>query len=86
MQFWRVLKRPIYWVLFCVLVSFGVYIPYKLIWWIPSVDDLRRQAWSMGLRFFAAYVIVITVWIALVWMAGVRTEWEDEIITTDLRK
>ncbi len=38
----------------------------------------------MGLRFFAAYLIVITAWIALVWMVGVRTEREDRLrIHTD---
>ena len=73
---WRALKRAMYWVWFCVLVLIGVYIPYKLIWWIPNVDDLRKQAWSMGLRFFAAYSVLITAWIALVWMVGVRTERE----------
>src|SRR5271157_5750288 len=80
----RVLKRPMYWLSFCVLMLIGAYVPYKLIWWIPAVADLRKQAWSMGLRFFAAYVIVSTAWIALVWMAGIRTEREDEITTTDL--
>ncbi len=73
----RVLKRPMYWLWFCVLMLIGAYVPYKLFWWIPAVDDLRKQAWSMGLRFFAAYVIVITAWIALVWLAGVRTEREE---------
>jgi len=71
---WRVLKRVMYWVWFCLLVLVGVYIPYKLVWWIPNADTLRKQAWSMGLRFFAAYVLLITAWIALVWMVGVRTE------------
>ncbi len=80
---WCVLKHPMYWVWFCVLIFVGVYISYKLVWWIPTLDDLRKQAWSMGLRFFAAYVIVTTVWIALVWMVGVRTEREDS--TADLR-
>jgi hypothetical protein len=79
---WRVLKRPMYWVWFCVIVFVGAYIPYKLIWWIPNVGDLRKQAWSMGLRFFAAYVLLNTAWIALVWMVGVRTEREEG--TTDL--
>jgi len=73
---WRVLQRPMYWVWFCVLVFVGAYIPYKLIWWIPNLDTLRKQAWSMGLRFFVAYVILITAWITLVWMVGVRTERE----------
>ena len=79
---WRVLKRPMYWVWFCVLAFVGVYMPYKLVWWIPNLSDLHKQAWSMGLRFFAAYVLLITAWIALVWMVGVHTERED--VTTDL--
>jgi len=73
-----------HWVWFCVLIFVGVYIPYKLVWWIPTLDDLRKQAWSMGLRFFAAYLILITAWIALVWMVGVRTEKEEA--TTDLHR
>ena len=79
---WRVLLRPMYWVWFCVLAFVGAYIPYRLVWWIPNVSDLRRQAWSMGLRFFAAYVLLITAWIALVWMVGVYAERED--VTADL--
>lgn len=81
----HVLKRAMYWVWFCVLIFVGVYIPYKLVWWIPNLSDLRKQAWSMGLRFFAAYLIVTTAWIAVVWMVGVRTEREDEIVTADLQ-
>ena len=79
MRSWRVLKRPVYWLWFCVLVFVGVYVPYKLVWWIPNLDDIRKQAWSMGLRFFTAYVLLITAWIALVWMVGVRTEREEVI-------
>ncbi len=78
---WRVLLRPLYWLWFCILVFVGVYIPYKLIWWISQVSELRKQAWSMGLRFFVAYAIVTTAWITLVWMVGVRTEKEEA--TTD---
>lgn len=76
---WLVLKRPMYWVWFCVLVIVGGYIPYKLVWWIPALDTLRKQAWSMGLRFFVAYVLLITAWIVLVWMVGDRTEREDAV-------
>jgi hypothetical protein len=71
---WHVLKRPMYWVWFCFFVLVGVYLPHKLIWWIPALDNLRKQAWSMSLRFLVAYLLLITAWIALVWMVGVRTE------------
>ena len=74
---WPVLKRPMYWVWLCVLVFVGGYVPYKLIWWIPNVGDLRKQAWSMSLRFLVAYALLVTAWIALVWMVGARTEADD---------
>jgi uncharacterized membrane protein len=73
----RVLRRPAYWLWFCVLMLLGVYVPYKLVWWIPDLSDLRKQAWSMGLRFFVAYVILITAFVALVLVIGTRTERED---------
>ena len=73
----RATRHVTYWVWFFLLIAVCVYLPYRLIWWIPDLDTLRKQAWSMGLRFFAAYVLVITAWIALVWMTGVRTEKED---------
>jgi hypothetical protein len=73
----RVLMRPMYWLWFCVLMLIGAYLPYKLIWWVNYKADLQAQAWSMGLRFFEAYVIVITAWIALVCFVGWRTEWEN---------
>jgi hypothetical protein len=79
----RVLKRAMYWVWLCLLIFLGVYLPYKLVWWVPNGDDLRKQAWSMGLRFSAAYVVLITAWIGLVWIVGVRTEREVEVVTTD---
>lgn len=74
----RVLRRPTYWVWFCALILVGAYVPYKLVWWIPGLSDLRKQAWSMGLRFFVAYVILISAWIALLLVVGTRVEKEDD--------
>lgn len=73
----RVLKRPLYWLWFAALMLVGAYIPYKLIGWVNYSSDLRAQAWSAGLRFFAAYVIVVSAWLALVWMTGRHVERED---------
>jgi hypothetical protein len=73
----RVLRRPAYWLWFFALVFVGAYVPYRLVWWIPELDDLRKQAWSMGLRFLAAYVILISAFVALVLVVGTRTEKED---------
>jgi heme/copper-type cytochrome/quinol oxidase subunit 2 len=73
----RVLRRPAYWLWFCALMLVGTYVPYKLVWWIPDLSDLRKQAWSMGLRFLLAYVILITAWVALLLVIGARVEKED---------
>ncbi len=75
----RVWKRPLYWLWLLLLLGSGLYVPYKLVWWIPDVHSLRQQAWSMGLRFLLAYFIAVTAFIAVVWMAGVYTDREDPI-------
>lgn len=75
----RVLKQPLYWILLCVLIGVGVWVPYKLVTWIPDLTTLHRQAWSAGLRFAAAYFVLITAFILLVWMVGERTDREDPI-------
>ena len=80
----RVWKRPLYWLWFCLLLGFGVYIPYKLVWWIPDLQGIHQQAWSMGLRFLLAYTIGVTAFIAVVWMTGVFTEREDPIEQREL--
>lgn len=80
----RVLRRPAYWLWFCALMLIGAYVPYKLVRWIPDLSDLRKQAWSMGLRFFAAYLILISAWVALLLVVGSHTEKEDpDIIPID---
>ena len=73
----RVLRRPAYWSWFCALMLVGVYVPYKLVWWIPDLSDLRKQAWSMSLRFLLACVILISAWVALLLVVGTRVEKED---------
>ena len=80
----RVWKRPLYWLSFCLLLGFGVYIPYKLVWWIPDLQGIHQQVWSMGLRFLLAYTIGVTAFIAVVWTTGVFTEREDPIEQKEL--
>jgi hypothetical protein len=75
----RVWKRPMYWLRFCVLLGVAVYLPYKLLWWIPDLQTIRQQAWSMAGRFLVAYVIAITAFVALVWMTASCTDREDPI-------
>ena len=73
----RVLKRAIYWLWFCALMLIGGYVPFKLVRWVPELSDLRKQAWSMGLRFFVAYVTLITAFVALLLVVSSHVEKED---------
>jgi len=75
----RVLRRAMYWLLYCVLMALAAWVPYKLVTWVPELSTLRQQAWSAGLRFAAAYIIVITAGLGLMWMAAERTDREDPI-------
>ena len=68
----RLLKRPSYWLWWCALAFVGGYLPYKLVWWIPKLDTLRGQAWSAGLRFALAFLLLISAWIALWLVIGDR--------------
>jgi hypothetical protein len=72
-----VLRHPHYWLWLCLLVVVGGYIPYRLVWWIPKFETVRAQGWSMGGRFFLAYVMAVSAWIVLMWMVGVYAERED---------
>ena len=60
-------------------MAFGAWVPYKLVTWVPELTTLRQQAWSAGLRFAAAYLVLVTAFILLVWMVGERTDREDPI-------
>jgi hypothetical protein len=72
-------KHPLYWSWFALLLGFGTYLPYKLVWWIPDLQTIRQQAWSMSLRFLLAYLIGVTAFIAVVWMTALHTDREDPI-------
>jgi hypothetical protein len=75
----RVLRRFRYWLALCVLMAAGAYVPYRLVTWVPEMRGLRAQAWSMGVRFVVAYAVLITAFVALVWMVGVYSEMEEPV-------
>ena len=75
----RVWKRAVYWLWFCLILGVRIYVPYRLVGWVPELQTLRQQAWSMGVRFMLAYVIGVTGFIGVVWMTGVYTGREDQL-------
>jgi len=77
----RVWKRGRYWLYFALLILVGVWVPYKIIWWIPDLQTLRQQAWSMGSRFALAYLLAISAFVATIWLPALFTDREDPILS-----
>ena len=69
---WRLLKSVSYWLWFIALVFGGGFLSYKLVWWIPDLSTLKQQAWSAGLRFGLAYLLLVSAWVALLLVIGDR--------------
>ena len=64
------LRRWPYWLLCAGLVIAGVWLPWKVIWWVPKLETITAQTVSMVLRFGVAYLL----WLGslLLFAAGVR--------------
>jgi hypothetical protein len=58
-RYWRFLL--IYLAAFLV----GAVIPHYLVHWVPRLHGFRPQLLSAAIRFFAAYLILITAWVLL---------------------
>jgi hypothetical protein len=52
--------RPRYWLACAVLVLAGLYLPGRLVGWIPSFESLAAQAASLAVRFGLAYLLAAT--------------------------
>jgi len=61
----RVAARPRYWVACAVLVFAGLYVPGKLVGWVPAFESLAARAASVVVRFGLAYVLAVTAWLTL---------------------
>lgn len=66
----RAAKLWQYWVLCPIALLIGVYIPWRLIWWVPKASTLAMQTTSMALRFKLAYLLAVGT--LLLFAAGVR--------------
>jgi len=48
----------------------GVYLPLRLVWWVPEVEGIASQAASMGARFLLAYLLAVASWLLLASLVG----------------
>ncbi len=61
------LRKLRYWLSLAVVLLTGVYLPYRLIHWIPNRATLRGEVWSAALRLSAAYLLAVTALVFLSW-------------------
>jgi hypothetical protein len=51
---------------YVVCFIFGAYVPYKLVWMIPTKPStLNAQTWSMVIRLGGGYLLIVTAWLVL---------------------
>ena len=61
----RPLRSWQYWVAVGAVTAGGVYLPWKLVGWVPEFGSLTAQAASMALRFALAYGLSVSALLAL---------------------
>lgn len=55
---------------YIALFAAGVFVPYKLVSWVPQFGSLSAQAISMTVRFTIAYLLATACLLALAWCAA----------------
>lgn len=71
----RAIHAPQFWILAFVCIVAGLWLPFRLIWWIPVFDALAAQAASVALRFAAASVLFTGAMLCL--LAAARGTMEE---------
>ena len=62
----RPLRKLRFWIVYFVCFIIGAYIPYKLVWMVPTKpSSLNQQTWSMVIRFGISYLLVVSAWLVL---------------------
>jgi hypothetical protein len=56
---WGTLRSWRYWALAAGLVLVGVYVPWRLITWVPALQGLTAQSISVAVRFGLAWLITV---------------------------
>jgi len=59
--FWRFR----YWVTSVAAFALGAFLPWFLANWKPVTEGVKPEAVSLGLRFLAAYLLMMTAWVVL---------------------
>jgi hypothetical protein len=60
----------VFWLQYLVALLIGLYVPGFLIHWVPKLTGTIPQVLSFALRFGVAYVLLITMWLAVAFFAA----------------
>jgi hypothetical protein len=58
-----VLRKPAWWILGVLLAFTGLYLPYRLIHWVPVSGSLVSELLSALVRFTLAYALAVASWL-----------------------
>ena len=72
---WAMLRHWWFWVLCPVLLLLAIYVPWKLINWVPYQGKLGVEMTSFLLRWLIGWLLFVTAWFALVALACGRRLW-----------
>jgi hypothetical protein len=67
---WKAVWRRTYWAVYLVFFAIGIYIPYRIIWWLPDMETMAGEFLSMAIRFGLAYLLSVSAWLLLLRVAG----------------
>jgi hypothetical protein len=59
------LRHGMVWVALGLFLVIGLYVPWRLIWWVPKIEGLTGQAVSAGIRFVIAGLLFALAWLML---------------------
>ena len=73
-----------YWVCALGLLVVGVYLPYKLVTWVPGVHGLTLQTISLVARAGIGYLLLVTAWLMLAYVSVGGRPWAAQPRTVAL--
>jgi hypothetical protein len=66
----RLRANKVFCVEYLLALVVGFYIPGLLIHWVPNLDGTTAQVMSFAMRFGIAYVLMISMWIAIAFFSA----------------
>jgi hypothetical protein len=63
-------RRWLYWIQTPVLLLCAIWIPWKILQWVPQMSSFRMEVLSFGARVFVAYLLFVAAWLLLAFVTS----------------